>query len=153
MKKFFTTVLKAGLVVGTLDIIAACVQAYLKSKTTPEQVLKYIASGAFGKEAFTDDSTMAVWGLLFHFLIAMLFTLFFFMVVARAPALVRYPIVTGIFYGVFAWATMRFIVLPFLSQIKPRPVVLKDAVIAAGILVVCIGIPLAYWAKSMLKTR
>lgn len=151
MKKFFFTVIKAALIAGTLDILAAFTQAYIKNNTMPSQVLKSIAGGAFGKETFSSETTMVVWGLIFHFLIAFLFTLFFFIVVSRAPTLVSNPILSGIFYGIFVWATMRFFVLPYLSRLNPRPVVFKDAAIAAGILIICIGIPISYIARNYIR--
>ncbi|HEU4770109.1 MAG TPA: hypothetical protein VFS77_22265, partial [Pyrinomonadaceae bacterium] len=45
-------ILLAGFVAGTLDIIAACVSAWLRSQTSPVRVLQFIASGVLGPEAF-----------------------------------------------------------------------------------------------------
>ena len=71
-------ILVAGLVAGTLDILAAFVQTYINTRKGPDIVLKYIASGVFGrKEAFGGGDSMIIWGLLFHFIIAMAFAAFF----------------------------------------------------------------------------
>ena len=43
---------KATAVAGSLDICAAFIQAYLVKGSTPDIILKYIASGLFGKDAF-----------------------------------------------------------------------------------------------------
>jgi len=156
-RSFFPSALIAGLIAGALDITAACINAYIKTSTTPVQVLKGIASGAFGKEAITGGPMMAVWGLIFHFIIAISFTFLFFFIAKQIPSLVRYPLPIGIIYGVFVWATMRFIVLPYLSTLNPRPIVgseaIKNAVIAAAIIVVCVGIPVALLARRYVKAN
>lgn len=156
-RSFFASALFAGLIAGALDIIAACVNAYIKTGTTPLQVLKGIASGAFGKEAITGGSLMAVWGLLFHFIIAISFTFLFFFIAKQIPSLVKYPLIIGIGYGVFVWAAMRFIVLPYLSTLNPKPIVgseaIKNAIIAAAIIVVCVGIPIAILAKRYVRAN
>src|SRR5262245_34323410 len=108
-KSFFSGALTAGLIAGTLDITAACINAYLKNGTTPAQVLKGVAKGAFGEAAISGGPVMAIWGLVFHFIIAMSFTFFFFFLARQIPSLVKYPLLTGLVYGVFVWATMRFI--------------------------------------------
>lgn len=156
-RPFLTSALIAGLIVGSLDIIAACINAYIRNDTTPVQVLKGIAGGAFGKSATTGGTTMAIWGLLFHFIIAISFTFFFFILARQVPSLVKYPLVTGIVYGIFVWGTMRFIVLPYLSTLNPKPIVgneaIKNAIIAALILIVCVGIPVAFLARKYLRGK
>ncbi len=154
-KSFFSSALTAGLVAGIMDITAACIQAYLKNGTSPATVLKYIASGVFGKNAFSGDTMMPIWGLLFHFIIAISFTFFFFFLARQIPSLVKYPIPVAIVYGIFVWAFMRFITLPYLSQITPKPIVGKEAItnacIAAAILIVCIGLPNVLFARKYVR--
>ena len=156
-KSFFASALIAGLIAGTLDITAACIHAYIKNGTTPGQVLRGVASGAFGKEAISGGATMAAWGLLFHFIIAISFTFFFFFLAKQIPALVKYPIPIAIVYGIFVWAFMRFITLPYFPRITPRPIVGKEMIIntfiAAGILIVCVGLPNAFLAKRYVKAN
>ena len=140
-------VLKAGLLVGTLDILAAFLQYFIKTNKDPLPVLKFIASGVFGKEAFTSGNGMYAWGLVFHFIIAIAFTVFFFWVFSIAPSLSKYRLLTGIVYGLFICAVMQFIVLPLSNAPKMtfRPL---NAMQAAAILIVCIGIPLAFLADK-----
>ena len=139
-------ILGAGLLVGTLDISAACVQYFIKTGKSPENVLKFVASGVFGKEAFTGGVLMSVCGLLFHFLVAFIFTTFFFFIYPRLKFLSFNVILTAILYGVFTWAVMNRIVLP-LSNTPPIPFTWTGAAISAGILCLCIGLPLAIIAK------
>lgn len=138
-------VLKAGLLVGTLDILAAFLQYFIKTNKDPLPVLKFIASGVFGKEAFTGGSNMYIWGLLFHFIIAISFTVFFFWIYSIAPSFFKYRLLSGIVYGLFIWVVMQFIVLP-LSNTPKMAFKPLNAILAAGILIVCIGIPLAFLA-------
>ena len=156
-RSFFTSALTAGLVAGALDIIAACIQAYLKSGTTPSQVLKYVASGGLGKDALTGGAMMAFWGLVFHFIIAISFTFLFFFLAKMIPSLVKYPILIGILYGVFVWSAMRFIILPYVSTLNPKPIVgseaIKNAMIAAAIIVACVGIPVAFLARRYVRAN
>lgn len=155
-KSFFASAFIAGLVAGALDIIAAFIHAYLARGTQPGQVLRFIASGVFGKEA-ANGNMMIVWGLLFHFLIAISFTFFFFLLARMIPSLVKYPIPIAIVYGVFVWLFMRYVVLNYISTIKIRPIAGQEAtinaLIAAGILIVCIGLPNAFLARKYIKAN
>ena len=155
-RSFFASALTAGLVAGTLDITAACIQAYLKTETMPSQVLKYVASGAVDPKTFSNDTMLAAVGLLVHFIIAISFTFFFFFLARQIPSLVKYPVLIGVLYGVFVWGTMRFIILPYISRLNPKPIVgqeaIKNAAIAAAIIVVCVGIPIVLFAKKYIKS-
>jgi len=145
-------ILKAWLLVGSLDIIAACTQYYIKTGKNPENVLKYVASGVFGKDASIGGTMMSVYGLVFHFINALLFTLFFFLVVSKFRFASANRILTGIVYGAFMWAVMRFLVLP-LSNVQLLPLTLSGSLIAIAILIVCIGLPLSFMANSKSAQR
>jgi|SRR6185503_11883611 len=155
-RSFFASALVAGLIAGVLDITAACIHAYLRNGTTPEQVLRFIAGGAFGKES-ANGTMMIIWGLLFHFLIAMSFTFLFFLLARVVPSLVKYPIPVAIAYGAFVWLFMRYVVLNYISTIKIRPITgqnaILNAIIGAVILMICIGLPNALLAKRYVKAN
>jgi hypothetical protein len=156
IRSFFASSLAAGLLAGTLDIVAAFIHAYLARGTQPEQVLRFIASGAFGKDA-ADGNIMIVWGLLLHFLIAISFSFFFFLLARMVPSIVNYPIPIAIVYGILVWLFMRYVVLNHISTIKIRPITGQEAtinaMIAAGILIMCIGLPNAFLAKKYVKAN
>ena len=156
-RSFFASALTAGLIAGALDIVAACLQAYLKNETPPMQVLRGVASGAFDPKTFSSPALLALCGLLIHFFIAISFTFFFFFLAKQIPSLVKYPIPIGIIYGLLVWATMRFIILPYLSRLNPKPIVgqeaIKNAAIAAGIIVICVGIPVALLARKYVRGK
>jgi hypothetical protein len=153
MSKLLTAkILLAGIIVGTLDITAAMLQFFIKTGKDPFIVPKFIASGVFGNTAMKGGADTIAWGFLFHYMIAMSFTVFFFWLCSRRPALLQNRLLTGIGYGIFTWAVMRFVVVP-LSFTANQPSTLSGTFIAILILVVCIGIPLAYMAAAFRKQK
>jgi hypothetical protein len=135
-------VLLAWLVAGTLDITAALTYYPLAAGVRAERILQGIASGAFGSSAFNGGARAAVLGLLFHYLISLIWTVVFFLAARRAKMLTRHAVPVGLAYGVVVWAVMNLIVVP-LSQARRGPFDPKQAVIAAVILMVCVGLPIA----------
>ena len=132
----------AGLLVGTLDMLAA-VTVY---QANPGQIFKFIASGAFGAgRAFGGGPIMVVWGIAFHYAIAFAWTIAFFLVYPWFPMLWRNKYITGSLYGIFIWSIMNLIVIP-LSAIPANPFNLTSATIAASILIVAVGLPIAFLA-------
>src|SRR5258705_1790923 len=73
-------ILISGLIVGTLDAMAASVHAYAFSGASPDRVFRFVASGVFGKEALTGGLSVAAWGLLFHFIVATGWTALFYII-------------------------------------------------------------------------
>ena len=134
------TILIAWLVSGTLDITAAIVQYLIKGGLHPEIIFKYIASAVFGKEAFAGGTMMIIWGVLFHFAIALIFALLFFFLYPLFHKLIKNNVVLGLLYGIIVWAIMNFIVVRA-SFIPSAPFNAKGAIIAALILMFCIGLP------------
>jgi hypothetical protein len=153
----FRSILFAGLLAGVLDIIAACVQFYMKTGKGPGPVLRYIASGVFGKKASTGGMPMAAWGLFFHFVIAFLFTMIFFWIYPKIKFLSRNLIMTGLVYGLLVWVIMNQVVVP-LSSAQQGPFVLKQAIKSALIIMFCVGLPIAliigkYYSKNKFFAR
>ena len=141
----------AGLVAGTLDIVAAFTQFYIKTGRDPSIVLKYIASAVFGRErAYSAGSSMVAWGLLFHFCIALMFAALFTWIYIRWSWISRNIILSGILYGIFVWTVMNFVVVP-LSKIGSQPFAWKSAGMALLILIFMIGLPIALITHNYLK--
>jgi len=140
-------ILFSGVVVATLDILAAILFFVLDTGKNPVIVLNYIASGIFGKAALTGDVSMAVWGLLLHYLIAFIFTILFFLLYVRIPFLQKNKWVTAVIYGIFVWIIMNLVVVP-LSRVPASGFNLAKALRGAAILIVCIGLPLASIASK-----
>lgn len=130
-----------------MDITAACLQYFINTGKGPEGVLRFIASGVLGKKAFAGGIEMPVTGLLLHYLIAFIFTIFFFWMYPKLNIMQKNRYVTGIVYGAFVWVVMNRLVLP-LSAAPPMAFVLKKAIIAMLILIFCIGLPVSLVANK-----
>ncbi len=138
-------IFKAGILVGTLDIAAAFLNTWLTSGRGPDAVLKFVASGVFGREAFAGGWNMILLGLLFHYIIAMAFTAFFFLIYKQLSQWIPNWLLLGVAYGLFVWLVMNRLVVP-LSNTPKFPFNLTSVLINAAILVVCIGLPLSWIA-------
>ena len=140
--------LTGWLVAGTLDILYAIVFSYLRSGVAPTRILHSVAAGAFGAAAYQGGTPMALAGLGFHYLNALLITIAFFVAAALWPALRRRPVQTGAVYGVFVYLVMNYVVIP-LSRIGvfPSP---PPAIWITGVLVhmFFIGVPIALAARQ-----
>lgn len=136
------------LVAGTLDIAYALGFSYLRSGVAPSRVLHFVASGALGPAAFQGGLPTALAGLGFHYLNALLITVFFFAAAAVLPVLVRQPVLSGSVYGLAVYGVMNYVVIP-LSRIGPRPTP-ATVVWVTGVLVhmFLIGVPIALAAQK-----
>ena len=141
------TILFTGLLAGTLDILSAI---YFLGKGNATAILKFVASGAFGKTALEGSNEMAFYGLFFHYFIAFSFTILFFYAYPRLAVLRKNKIIVGLLYGVFVWAVMNLIVLRF-TQILPRPFTLLGVTKNMGILMYAIGLPIAWFTNRFYK--
>ena len=152
MHTFNSKLLKAGLLVGTLDITAAFLYYFFRTGKNPLRVLTYIASGVFGKAAFEGGNEMLLAGLVLHYIIATTFAFVFFWLFARMEGLRKANLLSGVVYGIFVWMIMNLVVVP-LSKVSQQPIQWDTALINVVILIVCIGIPLSVMAKSNYKNR
>jgi hypothetical protein len=150
-KKSPTVILWSWLLVGTLDLAAAMIQTVLYNGDI-QRLFQFIASGAFGKEAFDGGWSYAIYGILFHYIIAFSWTIIFFIIYSGFNLSRFNKILVGICYGIVIWFVMNRIVLPF-SNITPRPFDVMKSLIAASILIVAIGLPLSFIASRTSNGR
>ena len=144
----FKTILLAGFVAGTLDMLGALlVYVVILDKTTASKLLRGIASGVFKKQAMTGGTEMELYGILFHYIIAFAFTIFFFIIFPYISFLRKQKILSGLLYGIFVWCVMNLVVLQIVLA-NPAPFKLKSALIGASILMVMIGLPLSFFANK-----
>lgn len=142
-------VLKAGLVAGTLDISAASIQTLLYGRN-PLNMLKFVASGVFGSSALSGGLLYSLAGLFFHYVIAFSWTILFFQLYPKVSLLKRNLWLTAVLYGLFVWTVMNLVVLPLSNTPEPN-YTLKGFLIGASILILCIGLPLAIFARRLDK--
>lgn len=135
------TILRAGLLAGTLDITAA-LAVYSHFGPQSIRLLQGIASGLMGRAALQGGLPTALLGLLCHFVIATSWAAIYYAASQRISFLLTHAVVAGTIYGLVVYVVMNLVVIP-LSAIGPRPFSLSAAIVAAAILVVCIGLPIA----------
>ena len=140
--KAVRTIIRAGLVAGVLDALAAMAMVLIRGGKDPLIVWKFVASGVFGKEALAGGTPMIVWGLAFHFFIALSFAALFYMIYPQLRRFIDNPVAMGLLYGILVWVIMNLIVVP-LSRVTVQPFELSRVAIGMSILMVCIGLPIA----------
>jgi hypothetical protein len=147
-----STILLSGLLVGTLDILAAFVDFYIAKGKNPLVILNGIASAGVDKTTSAGTSGALI-GLLFHYIIAFSFTFLFFWLYPRVSWFSKNWIVTGIIYGLFIWLMTTQVILRFTNLTIPPidEIDIKKASKAALILICMIGLPLSYIAYSNSK--
>jgi hypothetical protein len=135
-------ILLTGLLAATLDAVAAIV-VY---NAEPGSLFKFIASGAFGKEAFAGGDRMIVFGVVFHFLIALSWTVLYFVIHSRLRLGERNTLVVVAGYGIFIWVVMNLVVLRF-SNIPQRPIDAAGAMKGVAILIITVSLPIVLAAR------
>lgn len=151
-KKLLPAILLTGLIAGTADIILAFISSYVQNNVTPDRVLRFVASGAFGRDGFTGGSNMIFMGLLFHFIIATAFAAILFFLFPKLKLASANWVVLGIIYGVLVWAIMNLLVLP-LTNAPQIPLKLQNSLIGIGILIVAIGLPIVFFSTKFYSQK
>lgn len=141
-----------GLIAGTLDIVAACINAFVSSGTPAVTVLQFIASVFLGREAYSMGFKAAILGLIMHYTIAYSWTILFFLLYPKLKFLSGNKLIVGLVYGVFVWLIMNFVVLKLIGLGK-APFNPLQAMIGCGILMVCIGLPIAWGANTYYSSK
>jgi len=110
-RKALLTILIAGLISGTLDITYACIFSYVRRGVTPAAVLRSVAAGALGPGAREGGLKIAVLGLFFHFLIALIAASVYFFASQVLRFMISHAIISGILFGLGVYLVMYGIVL------------------------------------------
>jgi len=140
MRRGLRAIAITGLIVGAMDITSAFIIAISRGSTAT-RLLQFVASGLIGPKAFQGGLATAALGLALHFLIAFGLVSVFYLASRRFPLLVRWPVPSGIVYGLAVFAFMNLVVLP-LSAARPRHSLTGD-LIQIGIHMFVIGLPTA----------
>jgi uncharacterized membrane protein YagU involved in acid resistance len=93
---------------------------------------------------------MIVAGVIFHYLIAILFTSAFYLLYPFFKKGLKNAYLIAVLYGFTAWIIMNLVVIPITQKAFP---VVKLEVLITGIavLIVCLGLPIALIADRHLK--
>jgi len=151
-QKPIRTIIWAGFVIGLLDITAAIINYYITGGREPVRIFYFIASGVFGKSAFTGGTVMVIAGLLLHFMIAYIFTILYFLAYPYIRQLSINKIIAGLLYGIVIWMIMNMAVLP-LSNVPQQPFKLSQAIIGTIILMLMVGLPVSLIAHRYYSLR
>ena len=135
------TILTAGLVAGTLDIVEVCLY-YAFFGIPPQRILQAIAGGLLGRDAFQGGNQTAALGLLLHLVIATTAAAVFYFASRKIAFLWEKPFISGALFGLAVYLFMNFVVLPLSAA---GPARLSMPVIANGLFahVFCVGLPIS----------
>ncbi len=144
--------LVGGTIAGTLDILFAISFAGYNGMPAT-RLLQTVASGALGNAAFSGGVAAAATGLVCHFALSYLWTAIFLLAAWRLPALLRWPVVAGITFGIVVFLSMRLIVLPLSAF--PFPVKFKPLNTLLDLMshLFFFGIPIAISASKTVLGR
>lgn len=140
MKASSKSIIYTALLAGCLDGIAAVV---FLGKMNFEMVWRFVASGFFGMKAFSAGHEMIAYGLLFHFSIALFWTIVYFLFLGNISFFKKYVIPGGLLYGILIWLVMNLVVLPF-TNIPQSPLTMVGIAKGMIILMLCVGLPIAF---------
>ena len=142
-RRWASSVLKSSLIVAILDGLAAVISAQLQFGIGPQRVFQYIASGLMGQDAYSAGLAAASFGLLLHWLIALTWSGFFFLLFPKQRISVAAKVLAGILVGLVIYITMQYVVVP-LSLVAARPPMLR--IEQALIHIFFVGIPISFSA-------
>jgi hypothetical protein len=134
------------LVVGILDLADAFVFFGLRG-ARPIRILQSIASGLLGRAAFSGGLGTAVLGAALHFFIAFMVVVTFFVASRYLAVLRRFPVWSGLIYGVAVYLVMNFVVLPLSAAGRGSS---AWPVVANGLLIhmLGVGLPSSLFARA-----
>jgi len=146
------TIFWGGLIAGTLDITGACVVAWLRSGVPPVRIFQSVAAGLYGPASSTLGVKTAIVGLVLHYFIATTWTTVYYTASRKISFLINQPVISGLLYGMIVYSFMNFVVIP-LSMIpkRPTPPPLSGRLIGLSIIIVCIGLPIAFIVRKFSK--
>ncbi|MES2277595.1 MAG: hypothetical protein V4592_16340 [Bacteroidota bacterium] len=131
------------LLCGTIDALSAII---INPQVPVAAIFRYIASGFFGKSAAAGGTEMVVYGVLFHYFIALVFTTLLFLLYPTFIKIFRNKVVLALVWGLMIFVIMNFLVVPYLSHIVQHPMKTAGVLKNMAALIVAFGFPIAYIA-------
>ncbi|MEQ1808436.1 MAG: hypothetical protein ABL889_00825 [Terricaulis sp.] len=134
----------AGLAGGLCDIVSAMVVygPVLQLGATPVTVLQSVASGIFGREAFSGGIAIAAVGLAAHMGISLVAAAAYVFAATRLVAMRRHPIACGLLFGVAVYFFMTKLVVPMSASPMAEPSTVGLFFIALSLNVFFFGVPI-----------
>jgi hypothetical protein len=139
-------ILWGGLLAGTMDITAACINGALSSGRSPVWIFQSVASGWLGADSYKGGFASAALGLVTHFFIAFTATTVYFLISRKLKFLIQQALISGVLYGIAVYIFMYMVVLPVTFSRKfSSPV---SAIITAVLIhIFCVGLPIALMVR------
>jgi hypothetical protein len=148
--RYWTNLVSAGLVAGTLDIAYACLFWRVKADVPALRIFQSVAAGLLGRASFEGGVATATLGLTLHFAIALAMSAVFFFAAANWGLLWRQPLVFGALYGGLIYVFMRFVVVP-LSGASPGSTDPTWIWMTVLVHMFFVGVPMALFARRTFK--
>ena len=132
-------ILWGGLTAGVLDITVAFIRW-----CNPPRILKGIAGGLLGPQAFHGGWGTALLGLALHFLIATTAASIYYLASRKISFLTQRAVLWGFLYGISVYMFMTWVVLP-LSAFPRSKAPFSFTPLALSLLthMFCVGLPIA----------
>jgi hypothetical protein len=146
----FPAIFFAGFLAGVLDITAAFI-TWAPQGVPPVRILRGIASGLLGPQAFNEGGASAVLGGAIHFLIAFSAAAVFYLASRKIDFVTRRPILAGVLYGVCVYVVMYWIVMP-LAKMHPAHT-LARSIVAIVTHMICVGLPISLMVRRYSAAR
>jgi hypothetical protein len=142
----FASIVKGGLVVGSLDIAYAIIFSAFRG-FGPIRILQSVAAGLLGKSSFQGGLPTAALGLALHYFIAFTIVIVYWFLSRFLPVLAKHPVVCGAIYGLGVYFFMNYVVIPLSAANRPRFFLL---LFICNLLVhaFLIGVPAALFARK-----
>ena len=112
-------VLAGGLLVGTLDLVFACVWWTSAADVAPIRIFQSIGAGVYGATSFEGGLRTAMVGGVLHYLIATTMAFVYTLAATRWRGLARQPWRWGPLYGVLLYVLMNHVVVPLSAAASP----------------------------------
>jgi hypothetical protein len=136
-RKLIAWILLTGLLTGTVDILVALL---INHKTPPATIFKFIASGVFGASAFKGGTVMIYFGALFHYCIALCWTILFLRFYPKFINIAKIKFVLILFTGLSIWMVMNLMVVP-LSRTPQQHFQVLGVAEDIAVLILAYGVP------------
>ena len=139
----------ATVTVGVLDGLDAIIFFGLRG-ATPTRIFQAIAAGILGRQAAVQGGLQtALLGVALHFVVAFGIVGTYYLASLKIRALTTHPVICGAIYGVLAYLTMNYVIIP-LSAIGPGGPAHPLPVVANGVLIHIfgVGIPTAFIIRT-----
>jgi hypothetical protein len=144
-------ILYAAVLVGVLDITAACINLGVAYGFGPLRVLKGVAGGLLGRSAIEGGLATAALGLAMHFTMALTITTIFYALIRRLPLPQKLwgVVAVGLLYGAAVFAVNNFATAPFLSWVRSlylhTPILFRPPMGWWQLIIhlFCVGLPIA----------